>query len=376
MRIFQAIDFSTNSNVQGNKTWVRNLYEPLLDLGNEVYLVSTQEVRIGHLDAVKRERFSTNLLETFKKEHAVKPFQLLFTYLMDGMIDTSVIDEIRQLGVITCNFSCNNAHQFYLVDEISPHFDYNLHTEKDARQKFLAIGANPLWWPMAPNPKYFHPQQVPQTIPVSFVGENYALRAKYIGYLLENGVEVHAFGPRWKYGTSSRWRSWAKRVKYLLLSSFSFSPSAQMRASANLADHDYRRYLADRFPDNVHSSVSDEELITLYSRSLISLGFLEVYLHHDAGQAVVRHLHLREFEAPMSGALYCTGYSDELCEFFDPETEILTYSNQFELLEKINYYLAHPQEAEQIRQAGYRRAIHDHTYQRRFEQLFQALGIH
>ena len=108
-----------------------------------------------------------------------------------------------------------------------------------------------------------------------------------------------------------------------------------MRASANLADHDYRRYLADRFPDNVHPPLSDEELIALYSRSQISLGFLEVYLHHDAGQAVVRHLHLREFEAPMSGALYCTGYSDELCEFFDPETEILTYRNQFELLDKV-----------------------------------------
>ena len=375
MRIFQAIKASTNPNVPGSQTWYRNLYEPLVELGHEVLLFPTGGFGKLRSNPVAREQFSTQLWDTFHHEHTVKPFQLFFSYLMDGMVDLTVIDRIRATGVPTCNFSCNNIHQFDLVDEISPHFEFNLHAEKNAREKFLSVGANPLWWPMASNPKYFHPVDVPRSVEASFVGENYALRARYIGYLLENGIDVHAYGPRWQHGSTSRWRSWAKRLKYLALSAATLDPQSQVRASANLADHDYRRYLSARFPGNLHPPVSDEELIALYSRSQVSLGFLEVYHQHDPAQPVVRHLHLREFEAPMSGALYCTGYSDELAEFFEPDREVVAYHSQYELLDKVKYYLSHPQQAAQVRQAGRLRALNDHTYQRRYRQLFETLGL-
>jgi len=77
----------------------------------------------------------------------------------------------------------------------------------------------------------------------------------------------------------------------------------------------------------------------------------------------------------MSGALYCTGYSDELAGYFEPDREVLVYRTPEEMLEKVNFYLAHPSEAENIRQAGRRRALSDHTYTRRFEQLFSAVGL-
>jgi hypothetical protein len=291
------------------------------------------------------------------------------------MVDPSGLDEIRKSGVPTCNFSCNNAHQFYLVDELSLHFDYNLHSEKDAREKFLAIGANPLWWPMASNPKYFKPMDVPRTVQSSFVGANYALRARYIAHLLENGIDVHAYGPGWQWGARTRWRSIARRYLLLLQAAVATSSVDQARTSAMLADHNFRRGLSARFPANVHPPVSDEELIALYSRSHISLGFLEVYDRHDPSRPVTQHLHLREFEAPMSGALYITGYMDELAEMFEPDKEVLTYRNQHELLDKVCYYLAHPAQAEQVRQAGRARALRDHTYERRFKKLFEELGL-
>jgi len=377
MRIFQAIHAATNPSVPGSRTWYRNLYEPLIELGHEVVLFLTDEGRkaVRRRDAAARAAFSQKMLDAFRREHAQKPFDLFFAYLTDGMVEPGAIDEIRKTGVPTCNFSCNNAHQFYLVEELSPHFDYSLHSEKDAREKFLSIGANPLWWPMASNPKYFKPIDVPRTIPVSFVGANYALRARYIAHLLENDIDAHAYGPGWVWGTSSRWRSIAKRYKYLLLALVARSPQAQSAASAQLADHDFRRTLGALFPANVHPPVSDEELIALYSRSHISLGFLEVYDRHDPSRPVTQHLHLREFEAPMSGALYFTGYTEELAEMFEPGKEVVVYRNQHELLDKVRYYLAHPKEAERVRQAGRARALKDHTYQRRFQQLFTALDL-
>jgi len=377
MRILQVIEGSTNAAVSGNQTWYRNLYEPLVEMGHEVVLLSAQKGRLAmqRNDASARAAFSQKLLDTFRREHAKKPFVLFFAYLMDGMVEPAAIDEIRKTGVPTCNFSCNNAHQFYLVDELSPYFDYNLHSEKDARDKFLAIGANPLWWPMASNPKYFRPVDVPRTIQASFVGANYALRSRYIAHLLENGIDAHAYGSGWVSGSSTRWRSPVKRYLFLWQTLSSINPQKQSAASAKLADHDYRHCLSTRFPANMHPPVTDAELIALYSRSHVSLGFLEVYDRHDPSRPVTQHLHLREFEAPMSGALYCTGYMDELAEMFEPDKEVLVYRSQHELLDKIRFYLAHPHQAEVIRQVGRKRALAEHTYHERFRKLFKTLGL-
>jgi spore maturation protein CgeB len=326
-------------------------------------------------DATGRAVFSQKLLETFRREHARKPFDLFFAYLMDGMVEVGAIMEIRKTGVLTCNFSCNNAHQFYLVDELSPYFDYSLHSEKDARTSFLKIGANPLWWPMASNPKYFRPENHERSIDVSFVGGNYGVRSRYICYLLQKGVNVHVYGPGWRGGAKTPFRSAAKRYLYIMQSLFSRQMKDQVRASAKLADHDLRRLVSKLFPSHVHPPVTDAELISLYSKSKISLGILEVYDNHDPSSGVLRHIHLREFEAPMCGALYCTGYSEELAEMFEPDEEVLTYRDEGELLDKVKYYLRHEDEAEKIRFAGRQRALRDHTYQRRFEQLFGEIGL-
>lgn len=377
MRIFQALDSTSNAAVSANQTWLRNLCDPLLDLGHQVILFSTAEGRLAmqRQNSQGRAEFSQKLLDSFRREHARESIDLFFAYLLDGMVEPTVIDEIRKSGVPTCNFSCNNAHQFYLVDELSPHFDYNLHSEKGVREKFIAIGANPLWWPMASNPKYFRPVDVPRTIQASFVGANYALRAKYITHLLENGVDVHAYGPGWIRSGYRRWRSLARHYMLVGRALLAFSSLAQSTASARLAEYDYRRSLDVRFPVNLHPAVSDDELIALYSRSHISLGFLEVFDLHDPSRAVTQHLHLREFEAPMCGALYCTGYMDELAEMFEPEKEVVTYRNQHELLDKTRYYLNNPAQAELIRQAGRRRALAEHTYHHRFRNLFTAIGL-
>jgi spore maturation protein CgeB len=377
MRIFQVLESSTNNAIPGSQTWHRNLHEPLVDAGHEVVLFSAIEGRLAmeRNDARGRGSFSQQLLDSFSRENRKKPFDLFFAYLKDGMVEPAAIDEIRKSGVPTCNFSCNNVHQFYLVDELAPHFDHSLHSEKDVAAKFRAIGANPFWWPMASNPKYFKPIDVPRTIQASFVGANYALRARYVAFLLESGIDVQAYGPGWQWGASNHMRSLAKRFKFLLRTVVALSPETQYRASANLADHDLRRSVGDRFANQVHPPVSDDDLISLYSRSHVSLGFLEVYDGHDASRVITRHLHLREFEAPMCRALYFTGYMEELAEMFEPDREVIVYRDQYELLDKVRYYLDHPGEADKIREAGYKRALQDHTYQGRFNALFQMVGL-
>jgi spore maturation protein CgeB len=77
----------------------------------------------------------------------------------------------------------------------------------------------------------------------------------------------------------------------------------------------------------------------------------------------------------MCGALYFTNYSDELAEHYEPDKEVIIYRNEHELLDKVKYYLNHPDEAEKVRQAEHKRALDCHTYQKRFTDLFKSLGL-
>ncbi|MFQ6118803.1 MAG: glycosyltransferase [Methanosarcinales archaeon] len=46
-----------------------------------------------------------------------------------------------------------------------------------------------------------------------------------------------------------------------------------------------------------------------------------------------------------------------------------------ELVEKIHYFLAHSEQRESIAQMGWKRAISDHTWERRFEKIFRLAGL-
>ena len=381
MRILQVLAARATRGFSDGQIWLRNLYEPLVEMGHEVILFRAEEGwrAMQHRDATARAVFGQKLLDAFHSEHAAKPFDLFFAYLMDGIVETGVVDEIRKVGVPTCNFSCNNAHQFYLVEGLSAHFDYNLHSEKDAVDKFRAIGANPVWFPMAANPSYYRPYDIPRTVEVSFVGGCYARRSYYVWHLLENGVDTQVYGPGWLLKADKpllrRPVRWVRRARLLLKSLVAHSFEKRHEFSARVTDMDLRNRLRWKYAAHLHRPISDDEMIRKHSESKISLGFLEVYDRHNPAAVVKQHLHLREFEAPMSGALYFTGWCEELGEFYEPGREVVVYGSEHELLDKARYYLAHPGEAERVRQAGHRRALAEHTYQHRFETLFKQLGL-
>ena len=45
------------------------------------------------------------------------------------------------------------------------------------------------------------------------------------------------------------------------------------------------------------------------------------------------------------------------------------------MLEKIKYYLANDDERIAIAQAGYERTVEEHTYEKRFNDLFVQMGL-
>jgi len=107
----------------------------------------------------------------------------------------------------------------------------------------------------------------------------------------------------------------------------------------------------------------------------VVVNFSNVWLGGAPGSALIPHVRLRDFEAPMSRTCYLTGYTEELSEFYDIGKEVDTYRTVEELVDKARFYLTNPVAAERLREAGFRRAVRDHTWRSRFQQLFRSIDI-
>ena len=120
--------------------------------------------------------------------------------------------------------------------------------------------------------------------------------------------------------------------------------------------------------------LTDEEMIRMYSRSKINLGFSTCGDTHESGDRILQ-VRLRDFEVPMSGGFYMVEHMEELGEFFRIGEEVVCYTGPEDLAEKIRYYLVHDGEREAIRKAGHERCLRDHTWTRRFEAAFREMGL-
>lgn len=91
--------------------------------------------------------------------------------------------------------------------------------------------------------------------------------------------------------------------------------------------------------------------------------------------AEINGLNKRAFEIPACGGFQIISYNDAVNELFEIGKEIVIYKNLNDLKNKIDYYLNPINETErlQIIEAGYQRAIKDHTYNNRLETMFSLI---
>jgi spore maturation protein CgeB len=391
MRIFYASDTTPNPAFQSN-LWRNNLYQPLVDLGNDVieFEYDLRET-FRNLDPAypAQKRFIDNhrpkvtreLLHQIKTAHAIKPVDLFFSYFYDACVLPEAIEEIKAMGIKTVNWYCNGSYQLHLVSEISPHYDWCLAPEKFRLKDYIAMGARPVYCQEAANPNIYKPYPLPVEYDVVFIGQAYGDRPAFIQYLLEQGIDIRVWGWGWQnppsasarlpgrirqigrsLATKEGWHGLSRRAGLVARGSPLHNAKAPSSSAVLL-------------PSGIlGSALSDLDMIRMYSRSKINLGFSSCGNTFEASQRILQ-VRLRDFEVPMSGGFYMVEYMEELEDFFNIGQEIVCYQNREDLAEKIKYYLKHDAEREQIRQAGYRRALRDHTWHKRFQKAFQEMGL-
>jgi spore maturation protein CgeB len=398
VRIFYSSDTTPNASLQSN-LWRNNLYLPLVDLGHDVVefdydlrktfqnLDPADPQQKAFID-INRPKLSKELLRQVKLAHAHKPVDLFFSYFYDACVLPEAIDEIRALGITTANWYCNGSYQLHLVSEIAPHYDWCLVPEKFRLKDYVAMGARPIYCQEAANPSTYKPFDLPVEYDVAFVGQAYGERPEYIRYLLDRGIDVRVWGHGWRnfsaatapgYGrhmlrhilgigrallTRQGWRAAGKRLERL-------AGTLNRKALLAITDLPPRIVLPDTI---LGGPLSDLEMVQMYSRTKINLGFSTVGETHRAGERIVQ-VRLRDFEVPMSGGFYMVEYMEELEEFYDIGREIVCYTGKEDLAEKVQYYLARDDERERIGRAGRERCLRDHTWHCRFEMAFRQMGL-
>lgn len=88
-----------------------------------------------------------------------------------------------------------------------------------------------------------------------------------------------------------------------------------------------------------------------------------------------RNVKVGVFEAAATGRLVFTEYLDEMRRYFVYGKEIVGYRDADDLIRKIRYYLDHPGAARRIARAARLRCSRQHTWQKRFQQLFRKIGV-
>lgn len=154
---------------------------------------------------------------------------------------------------------------------------------------------------------------------VSFVGTAYGNRPKWIAELEKRGIDVACFGHGWQNGP-----------------------------------------------------VPAADIPGIIRESVISLNFGDSGLVlHGLVPRRSRQIKARVFEVPGAGGFLLTENAERLENFYIPGKEIAVFNGIDDLAGKINHFLAHPEERDEIARAGHRRTSVEHTYDLRFKDLLK-----
>jgi spore maturation protein CgeB len=114
--------------------------------------------------------------------------------------------------------------------------------------------------------------------------------------------------------------------------------------------------------------LSVEEYVNIFNASTININ-LHSSSERDGVEPNGDFVNPRTFELAAAGAFQLVDNRKYLPEMFEVGKEVITFFDRRELTEKIDYYLAHPEERVKVTTAARERVLRDHTYQQRLKQL-------
>lgn len=312
-------------SVPGN--WERHNIPPELAKFGTVttYFIEDQSAHEHKQGEQLRDSVDSHLPGFVEELHRKHPVDMMLSYLSGAQVSPKTIMALGNLGIATFNFNLDDRISFQgkrvgrlragAVD-ICAAFDLNLTSSPDSVVKYRVEGADAIFWPEGANPGHWKPLPSPFKYDVSFIGERYGRRPAFVAALRKQGVRVTCFGEGWDNGP-----------------------------------------------------VSAERMVEIYAQSRINLGFGYIC------RSSFVNLKGRDFEVPMSGAVYLTSHNEELELVYRIGTEIETYRDVHDCTKKIKELLADPDRCQRMRLAAREAALSRHTWAARVRALLDGSGF-
>lgn len=125
----------------------------------------------------------------------------------------------------------------------------------------------------------------------------------------------------------------------------------------------------------------EENLEGKANLSLRKTIFLEELSKHYGNSKIVfnqttdtiKSLNMRIFEGMGCGALVLTDHTPEQSALFKNGVHYVVYDSKEDMLEKLRYYVSHPDQAATIAAEGHRHVVRHHTYEHRARQLLDLI---
>ena len=313
------------------------------------------------------------------------PVDLVMSVAADETIDAAAIQEIRRRGMLTVNLSTDDFVIPYRNKQIAKAFDLTWTTVPAAVELLRSYGGAVEFLPWAANPFVFRPVVAPEARVVGFLGRSYGVRAIRIAQLAGAGISVVRFDGACRpevVGRTPLTRALAHvgSTAAHVARSLTFPSGRRCIWSAikRSALEFRQKPAASSLPAMVTwtPAPSFEEVSGAYANMALSLGSSEVGSTYVLKRPLL-FPRLREFEAPMCGAVHLVNRSEDLQACFEEDREMLFYDTAEEMIEKARFYLDPRRDTVRhaIRTAARRRAEHEHTWYHRYLTLRKRLGL-
>lgn len=347
--LYTGIQYSFYKKSAGLSFEHNNFYLSLKDLPG----CKVKYIPFDRILEVGKQKFNEEILETVR---TWKP-DLLFVFMLTDEVSKETLAIIRrETNTKTLAWFSDDTWRFWSYSRHwTPHFDWVVTMYEEPYEWYQKQGfKNVIKSCWAANTNLYRPtaNHSSLTANVSLVGSWNKSRQRVVDMLERAGIPVAVYGAGWGKGRLSE----EDMIKLFGNSKVNLGlnhPNMDF-GMKSLGKLFFRRSV-DRivpdfwhFPRNFHSFLVGRKVAQIKGRM---------------------------FEIPATGGFLLSGYAKGLEKYYEIGKEIVVYHDEKKIPELVKYYLSHEEERARIAKAGYERTIQDHTYAKRFKEIFEKISL-